>query len=264
MNKQIDLQEGIEMLPKDGGVLGLGGVTNYRRPMAFALAVRAWRPKRRLTLFSFTAGLESDILVAAGLISHVRTCYFGLESFGLAPNYTRAVSNGEVEIIEESEASIAYGLRAALSGVGFMPSQAWQGTDLLKLRPDVKEVTDPYTGKQLTAFPALHCDLAVIHALKADAMGNTHIGRNWGVDRELAYAADKVLVTAEEVVPRLQQAEIDGSTITAVAHAPRGAWPTSCYPEYPLDGNEFLHYVDAAGSESYSSLIDSWTATHFD
>ena len=263
MNKQIELQEAIEMLPDDDGVLGIGGVTNYRRPMAYALAVRAARPARRLRLLSFTAGLACDILVESGLFSHVRTCYFGLESFGLAPNFTQAVSEQKLEIVEESEASIAYGLRATLSGVGFMPSLAWQGTDLLKLRPDVKDITDPYTGRTLTAFPALHCDLAVIHALKADAMGNTLIGRNWGIDRELAYAAKKVLVTAEEIVPRLDRAEIDGSVIAAVLHAPRGAWPTSCHPEYPLDGNEFLRYVDAAGTESYEPLIDSWATAHF-
>ncbi len=145
-----------------------------------------------------------------------------------------------------------------------MSSLAWQGTDLMKLRPDGKEVIDPYTGAKLTAFPAVKCDLAVIHALRADPMGNTQLGRNWGVDRELAYAAKQVLVTAEEIVPRLDRADIDGSVVTAVAAAPRGAWPTSCYPNYPLDGHQILQYVEAAGSEAYDLLIDSWAVRHFD
>ncbi len=252
----------MSLLPEADGVLALGGVMNYRRPMAFALAVLANPPAWPITLLTFSAGLESDILVGAGLISRVRTCYFGLEAFGLAPNFTQAASAGSVEIIEESEASIALGLRATLGKVGFMPSLAWQGTDLLKLRPDVKEVDDPYTGEKLTAFPALPCDLAVIHALKADPMGNTQLGKNWGIDRELAYAAKQVLVTAEEIVPRLDQADIDGSVITAVVEAPQGAWPTSCHPNYPLDGQEFLNYVEVAGSEGYDALIQSWTVRH--
>ncbi|MFQ5921674.1 MAG: CoA transferase subunit A [Anaerolineales bacterium] len=264
MTKLIGLQEGVDLLPEGDAVLAMGGMTNYRRPMAFALALLADPPTRTLTLLSFTAGLESDILVGAGLVSRVRTCYFGLEAFGLAPNFTRASSAGELEIIEESEASLALGLRAALSGVGFMPSLAWQGTDLMKLRPDVKEVIDPYTGAMLTAFPAVQCDLAVIHALKADPMGNAQLGRNWGVDRELTYAAEQVVVTAEEIVPRLDRADIDGSVVTAVAEAPRGAWPTSCHPNYPLDGYEILMYVEAAGSEAYDSLINSWAVRHFD
>lgn len=259
MNKLMNLQDSVKLIPEGDAVLALGGVTNYRRPMAFALAALANPPSRPVTLLTFTAGLESDLLVGAGLVARVRTCYFGLEAFGLAPNFTQA---SDLEIIEESEASLALGLRATLARVGFMPSLAWQGTDLLKLRPDVKEINDPYTGAKLTAFPAVECDLAVIHALRADPMGNTQLGRNWGVDRELAYAAKKVLVTAEEIVPRLDRADIDGSIVTAVTEAPKGAWPTSCHPNYPLDGQEFLNYVDLAGTEGYDALIQSWAARH--
>jgi glutaconate CoA-transferase subunit A len=262
MNKLTNLQESVELIPEDDAVIALGGVTNYRRPIAFALAALANPPSRPVTLVSFTAGLESDLLVGAGLVARVRTCYFGLEAFGLAPNFTQASSSGDLEIVEESEASLALGLRATLGKVGFMPSLAWQGTDLLKLRPDVKEISDPYTGEKLTAFPAVRCDLAVIHALRADPMGNAQLGRNWGVDRELAYATEKVLITSEEIVPRLDHADIDGSVVTAVCEAPKGAWPTSCYPNYPLDGQEFLNYVELAGTEDYDGLIQSWAEIH--
>jgi len=262
MTKLTNLRESVDLIPKEDAVLALGGVTNYRRPMAFALAALANPPSQPVTLIAFTAGLESDLLVGAGIVARVRTCYFGLEAFGLAPNFTQAAANGDLEIIEESEASLALGLRATLGKVGFMPSLAWQDTDLLKLRPDVKEINDPYSGEKLTAFPAVHCDLAVIHALRADPMGNTQLGQNWGVDRELAYATEKVLVTAEEIVPRLDKADIDGSVVTAVCEAPRGAWPTSCYPNYPLDGQEFLNYVESAGTEGYDPLVQSWAAHH--
>jgi len=137
--------------------------------MAFIMALYARHLRQQapcnLTLLSFTAGLESDILVGASMVATIRTCYFGLEAFGLAPNFTAAASQGTLNIIEESEASLAFGLRASLAGVGFMPSHAWQGTDLPKLRPDVKTVMDPYSGEMLTAFPAIGCDVAVIHAL---------------------------------------------------------------------------------------------------
>jgi glutaconate CoA-transferase subunit A len=262
MSKLTNLQDSVELIPEDDAVIALGGITNYRRPMAFALAALANPPPRPVTLVSFTAGLESDLLVGAGLVARVRTCYFGLEAFGLAPNFTQASSSGDLEIVEESEASLALGLRATLGKVGFMPSLAWQGTDLMKLRPDVKEISDPYTGEKLTAFPAVRCDLAVVHALRADPMGNAQLGRNWGVDRELAYATEKVLVTAEEIVPRLDHADIDGSVVTAVCEASKGAWPTSCYPNYPLDGQEFLKYVELAGTEDYDELIQSWAEIH--
>ncbi|NIP96320.1 MAG: hypothetical protein GWO24_23955, partial [Akkermansiaceae bacterium] len=63
--------------------------------------------------------------------------------------------DGAIRMMEESEASLAAGLRASLAGVGFMPSLGWLGTDLPKLRPDVKTVIDPYSGEELVAFPAI-------------------------------------------------------------------------------------------------------------
>ena len=118
----------------DRVVIGLGGMTIYRRPVGFVKAlILQEEPPNNLTLLTFAAGVASDMLVGAGLISKVRTCYFGLEIFGLAPNFTAAVNKGELEIIEESEASLAYGIRAQLARVGFMPSKAWLGTEMFSV-----------------------------------------------------------------------------------------------------------------------------------
>jgi len=196
------------------------------------------------------------------MVERVRSCYFGLEAFGLAPHFTAAAGQGHIEIMEETEASLACGLRATLAGVGFMPSLAWLGTDLPRLRPDVRTVVDPYSGEELTAFPALHVDVAVIHALEADEDGNALIGGNWGVDRELALAADRVIITAEAITARLARADIPGPAVDLVVAAPQGAWPTSCHPLYPMDGLEVLRYTEAAGSPAYSALLADWSAHH--
>lgn len=265
-DKRLSLQQAIDLVPTQGCTLALGGVTLYRRPMAYALALYArYKQKqipRDLTLLCFTAGVESDILVGEGMVQTIRTCYFGLEAFGLAPNFTTAAGQGAINIMEETEASLAFGLRATLAGVGFMPSHAWQGTDLFKLRPDVKTIVDPYRGEELTAFPAIQCDVAVIHALQADIQGNAAIGSNWGVDRELSLVADCVIITAEEVVPRLKKADIIGPSVHAVVEAPQGAWPTSCHPRYPLDGEAILRYTEQAGLETYPDLLAEWCQQH--
>ncbi|HEY71420.1 MAG TPA: CoA transferase subunit A [Anaerolineae bacterium] len=265
-DKRVSLQQAVEMVPATGCSLALGGLTLYRRPMAFALALLASNARsgspQNLRLLCFTAGLESDILVGAGMVSQVRSCYFGLEAFGLAPNFTSAASDGSIEIVEETEASLAYGLRAGMAGVGFMPSSAWLGTDLPRLRPDVKTVEDPYSGETLMAFPAITCDIAVIHALEADPQGNAMIGGNWGVDPELAMVADTVVITAEQIRPKLEDANIIGPIVDAVVEAPHGAWPTSCHPLYPLDGLATLEYTEKAGNEAYSALIAAWAQRH--
>jgi glutaconate CoA-transferase subunit A len=265
VDKTISMQESVGLI-SSGDILALGGVTLYRRPMAFALSLLTSHAEAGnpidLTLLCFTAGLESDILVGAGMVEKVRSCYFGLEAFGLAPNFTSSANSGTIEIVEETEASLALGIRAAIAGVGFMPSTAWVGTDLPKLRPDVKTVFDPYSGEELIAFPQISCDVAVIHALEADASGNANIGDHWGVDRELALVADKVIITAEKIVPRLEEVDIFGPTVSAVVEIQGGAWPTSCHPLYPLDGIAVLDYTEKAGTDEYADLIQSWCGHH--
>jgi glutaconate CoA-transferase, subunit A len=250
MNKIITLQEAAEMVLSEA-TLALGGLTLYRRPVAFCVELlrraRAGMGPRDLTLLAFTAGYESDLLVGGGLVRQVRSCYFGLEIFGLAPMFTYYANRGELEILEESEASLAFGLRAQMAGIGFMPGRGWIGTDLPRLRPDVKTVLDPYSGEELMAFPAIRPDVAVVHALKADREGNALIGKNRGVDEELALTADVVIVTTEVMEDELEEADLAAPMVHAVVLAPGGALPTSCHPYYPMDGEKLLAYTEQVG-----------------
>jgi glutaconate CoA-transferase subunit A len=254
-NRLMTLADAARLI-QPGQTLGLGGMTMYRRPVAFVYEIlrRADRPTN-LTLLNFTAGYESDLLVGAGCVSRVRTCYFGLEAFGFAPMFTAAKG---LNVVQETEASLAYGLRATLAGVGFMPALAWIGTDMLKLRPDVKTVIDPYTNEELVAFPALRCDVAVLHALVADRSGNARLNSNRAVDQELALVASKVVITAEEIVDSLDSnVDIVGALVSGVVHTPRGAWPTSCYPRYPVGGGEILRYIDACNAGCFNEYLEA-------
>ena len=247
-NKLLTLEEAADLVPADV-MLALGGMTLYRRPIAFVRSLlrrfqRTGEPGD-LTLLSFTASLESDLLVGARMVRRVRTCYFGMEIFGLAPMFSYYANRGEIEIVEETEASLSFGLNAQAATVGFLPGRGWLGTDLPRLRPDVHTVIDPYSGEELIAFPAIHPDVTVIHALRADPEGNAQIGNNKGVDEELAITGKLVIITAEEIVPDLLKADIPAPFVHVVAHAPRGASPTSCHPLYPLDGKALLTYAES-------------------
>ena len=249
---------------KDGDTLALGGMTLYRRPISFvrALLKRANLP-RELTLLSFTGGMESDLLIGAGCVRRVRSVYFGLEAFGLAPMFSKFAQEQRIRIVEETEASIVMGIRAQISGVGFMPSRAWLGTDLPMLRPDVKTVIDPYSGDELLAFPAIPCDVAVIHGLAGDRHGNVLINNNLGIDMELVYVADTVIATVERIVDELDRTT-DGVIIPypgcdMVVESPAGAIPTSCYPLYPLDGEGILRYSEACNAGRFNEFIEDFT-----
>lgn len=262
MTQFIRLDEATQHIT-DNTVLALGGMTLYRRPMAFirALLKKVSRPKG-LTLLSFTMGLECDLLVGAGCVDAVRTCYFGLSEFGLAPMFTQFAQSGQIRVIEETEASLVWGIKAQTAGVSFLPSTAWVGTDLPRLRPDVKTVIDPYTDETLTAFPAISIDVAVIHALEADSAGNVTINQNLGIDLELVYCAKTVIITAEKRVERCQKSAdrvvIPSAGVDFIALAPNGAYPTSCYPYYPLDGFAIMDYVEMCNGGQFEDYLHTF------
>lgn len=255
-SKLTSLREAARLV-EPGETLALGGFTLYRRPVALVRALLELRP-RNLTLLSYTGSYESDLLIGAGCAAAIRTCYTGFESFGLAPCFTSEVSAGRVKVIEESEASLSFGLRASLAGIGFMPGPGWIGTDMLSVRPDVKTIQCPYTGRELVAYPAVTIDTAVIHVPLADRSGNARLLGNLSVDRELSMVARKVIITAEQIVDELDgPLDIPEFTVTAVVHAPRGAWPTSCHPLYGFDGLEILRYLEMSTAGDFEEYVAS-------
>jgi hypothetical protein len=65
-----------------------------------------------------------------------------------------------------------------------------------------------------------------------------------------------VIVTAEEIVERLaSDVDLPGPLVTAVTPAPRGAWPSSAYPLYPVGGGEILRYVEACANGGFAGYL---------
>lgn len=245
-----------------GQVISIGGMTLYRRPCALVREL-ILSGANDLTLMSFTSGIESDLLVGAGRVSTVRSCYFGLEIFGLAPMFTRAAADGGIKLVEETEATLSQGFAAKLNHLGFLPVQGLLGTDILSVRPDLKVLTCPYTGARHVAVPALGPDVALLHAAAADEAGNVVLGGNLALDREIAQLARRVIISVDRVVPRDELPE-GGVDLTLSTHdvmlvkAEGGAWPTSCHPHYGLDGGALLAYVVSAGMGGFERYLSAF------
>ena len=104
IDKRTDLSDAIKLI-KSGEIIALGGMNLYRRPIAAVREIiRAGL--KALTLLTLTGGLEADLLIGMGCIKAIRSCYVGLESFGLAPNFTRLATEGKLDVIEETESTI--------------------------------------------------------------------------------------------------------------------------------------------------------------
>jgi glutaconate CoA-transferase subunit A len=182
---------------------------------------------------------------------------------GLAPNFRHAVQSGAVTLEEYSEYLLIARLRAAATNLPFIPAKAGLGTDVIGLHPETTRLeTDPSSGEAYVACTPLPVDFAVVHAHAADELGNVRVDPKllW-MDNEIVNAAGKVIVTAESIVPNQSFiAEPHRTTwprfITdAVAEAPWGAYPTSCFPKYRHDKAFFSDYSKAARSpESFMAF----------
>lgn len=153
------------------------------------------------------------------------------------------------------------GLRAAIQGVSFMPMAGLAGSDLVRAS-GFRTVADPYTGQEWVAIPAIAPDWCIVHVHEADEQGNSRILGPKYDDVLKARAARNLIVTAERIVDgrefaaRPELTDIPGFLVTAVVHAPGGAWPHGCHGCYPPDEAFFEAYLAAcAGEEAWERFV---------
>jgi glutaconate CoA-transferase subunit A len=236
----------------DGDVVALGGGLSARLPMALVRELIR-QGRRDLHLVGSAHGIDVDLLVAATAVSTCEESYVGFEQdLGLAPSYRRAAEGGEIRIAESCCITILTQLRAAEAGVPFLPVRGVKGSDIRSLHPEYAEITCPFTGEVLIAVPALSPDVALIHASVGDRRGNLHFDKPYVLDERFASASKRVVATVERLASteevRAAGITVPAHLVAAVAEAPFGAHPTSCYPDYAYDRTHLREYVAAAAT----------------
>ena len=207
-------------------------------------------------------GLSADLLIGAGCVAEVETSAVSLGEAGLAPRFTEATERGAIRVKDATCPAIHSGLQAAEKGVPYMPIGGILGSDLVAQRPEWK------VADGVLLIPAIRPDVALFHARWADEAGNVWIGRR----RELAtaaHAAKTVLVTCEELREGdmledelLAPGVISSIYVSAVAHAPRGAWPLGMPGLYGADDLHISQYAKAAKTrEGFQRYLDEWVLT---
>jgi glutaconate CoA-transferase subunit A len=245
----MPLKEAISTFVQKGDLVGIGGLSFWRKPIGACREIIRQKV-RDLSLCTFVGGIEIDMLVAANCVSKIRSCFVGMEIFGMAPNYRKAVESGNIEISEESEASIALGLRASYLKVPFMPLKGIIGTDLPKVREDIIQFKDPLgSGTELMALPKIDLDVAILHVPYADEFGNGNIAGAVWMDDDMAKTAKKTIITCEKIVETEDirhlpgKAQLPMQTTNAVVNIKFGAHPTSTYPFYTFDAHHIQEYL---------------------
>jgi glutaconate CoA-transferase subunit A len=236
---------------KDGMTVSIGGFINSSHPMVMVRQLIKDGRKDLTVVGAASAGLETDLLIAAGVASHVITPYVGAEGFaGIGPAFRKAAQEGSIDVFELDEAHFYAGLRASAQRVPYNPWKAGVGTDLTKVNPRLKEYRDPFTNEPLIAVPAINVDVCFLHAAVSDIYGNVqHNGTRYG-DIAMHNAASKTFVSVEKVVaPEHIRADPLKTSIpgaTGIVRAPFGSHPYSADGYYVPDADHIKTYLRAA------------------
>lgn len=263
MTKLIPLKDAIAQFVNDGDVVYAAGFTHL---IPFAAGHEIIRQgKKDLTLARATPDLIYDQMVAAGCARKVIFSYMGNPGVGSLRIVRAAIEKGQLEWEEYSHFGMITRLQAGASGLPFLPMNQTAATDLEKSNPRIKRVTDPYSGREVITVPALNPDVAIVHVQRADAQGNAHLWGIVGEQKEVAFAAKRVILTAEEIVDESvirsdpNRTMIPGFIVSAVCHVPHAAHPSYAQGYYDRD-NEFYLAWDKISSdpEATRQYLEEW------
>ncbi len=267
-NKVMSLHDAVEKYVSSGDLMIFGGFTTNRRPYAVVYEILR-QGQKDLTIWSGPAGGDMDMLIGEKRVEAYINCYTANSGYtNVARRFRAAIEAGELPFDDYSQDVLMLQLHAAALGLPYVPVRLMMGSGLVDFWGISKEdrkkfakvdddklifVNNPFKPEEkLIAVPVPRFDTAVIHVQKASPDGTCVIEGDEFHDVDIAISAKKVIVTCEELVSdewiRQDPAKntIFGECVSAVVHAPFGAWPSQCYNYYDCDGAALKEYDKAS------------------
>jgi len=278
-NKLIGLQEAVSKFTYDGMQYASGAAGPVGSDSIVFGREIARQGRKNIHYLCHCTTQQSNLLCAMGLCSKLEGGFLGLEVYGFANGFRRAVESGTVLCEDWSNLTMPLRYLGAALGWPFVPTTVNIGSDLQwrsAFKPDeypcttkIPEIKDPFTGRILGALPVAKPELAAIHVTMADVEGNAILlGSEWG-RFELARAAEKVILVADHIVntdcmrqfPNM--VKITDFLVQAVVPWAFGAWPACSVGLYDSDEEHFKMMNKMLGSpegtaEYVEKYIDSW------
>jgi glutaconate CoA-transferase subunit A len=246
-SKVMSMHAAIAAHVHDGDTVVIEGFTHL---ICFAAGHEIIRQGRtNLTLARLTPDLIYDQMIAAGCARKLVFSWAGNPGVGSLHAFRRAVEGQDgprLELEEYSHFGMVARFAAGAARLPFWPLRNYMGTDLPHANPRIRTVTCPYTGEALATVPALHPDVTIVHAQRADAAGNTQIWGLVGVQKEAAFASRRVIVVVEELVDESvirsdpNRTLIPGMIVNAVVLEPWGAHPSYAQGYYDRDNDFYV------------------------
>jgi glutaconate CoA-transferase subunit A len=259
-----DLRRAVAELVRDGDTVALEGFTHL---IPFAAGHEIIRQGlRNQTLVRMTPDLIYDQMIGAGCAARLVFSWGGNPGVGSLHRLRDAVEKDwprSLALEEHTHAGMAaaYAAGAARLPVGLL--RGYRGTDLPKYNTKIRFIECPFTGEALAAVPAIRPDVAVIHAQKADRRGNVLLWGVVGVQKEAVLAANRSIVTVEEIVDRLDAAPnsvlLPSWVVSAVCEVKGGAFPSYAQGYYARD-NAFYKKWDHVSRKR--DTFQAWIERH--
>jgi len=264
--KLLSMKDAIAKYIHDGTTVAIEGFTAF---ICFSAAHEIIRQKRRdLTLCRMTPDLIYDQMVAAGCARKLIFSYLGNPGVGPLYCIRRAIEKGipnRLEIEEYSHFGTICRYMAGAARLPFFPLHSYLGDELPKMNSKIKYVKSPYDGKSIAVVPPLNPDVAIIHAQRADVMGNTQIWGLLGSQKEVAFASRHLIVVVEEIVDEAvirrdpNRTVIPNLAVDAVVRQPFGAHPSYVQGYYDRDNDFYLKWSKLSRDEEKTrQWLDKW------
>jgi glutaconate CoA-transferase, subunit A len=263
MSKLTSLTDAIHELVHDGDLVYAAGFTHLIPYAAGHEIIRQGR--KNLVLARATPDLIYDQMVAAGCARKVIFSYMGNPGVGSLRIVRSELEAGRLEWEEYSHFGMISRLQAGAAGLPFMPMNLTGAEDLEHNNPNYQKVLDPFTGVDVVVVPPLQPDVAIVHVQRADAEGNAQIWGIIGEQKEAAFAARRVIITAEEIVSEEvirsdpNRTIIPAFIVDAVCHVPFACHPSYTQGYYDRDNAFYLEWDEVSKSiETVREYLDEW------
>jgi len=262
-SKVATMRDAIAELVRDGDSVAIEGFTHL---ISFAAGHEIIRQRRRdLTLCRLTPDLVYDQMIAAGVARKLVFSWLGNPGVGSLHAIRRSAeaTPPNLELEEYSHFGMVCRYTAGAMNLPFFPLRSYEDTDLPRANPLIRPIKSPYSDETLYAVPALKPDVAIIHAQRADAAGDTQVWGLLGCQKEAAFAASRVIVVVEELVDESviradpNRTILPGLVVDAVVVEPFGAHPSYAQGYYDRDNASYQKW-DAISRDRES--FGAWLA----
>jgi glutaconate CoA-transferase subunit A len=261
-SKIATMHDAVAELVHDGDTVAIEGFTHL---ISFAAGHEIIRQRKRgLTLARMTPDVIYDQMIGAGVAEKLIFSWLGNPGVGGLHAIRRRIEDADpapLEIEEYSHFGMVGRYTAGAMNLPFFPLRSYFETDLPRVNPLIRPVRSPYGDESVYAVPPLRPDVAVVHAQRADMRGNTHVWGLLGCQKEVAFAAERVIVVVEEVVDESviradpNRTIIPGLIVDAVVVAPFGAHPSYVQGYYDRDNRFYIEW-DAVSRDA--AALDAW------